>query len=202
MLEFRGFPKLSRLNREVVVTEKIDGTNAQVFVVNGNELGTLINSEFIKSYATLADNLFVIAGSRNRWIRVGDDNFGFAGWVRGNAQELVKLREGQHFGEWWGQGIQRGYGLTERRFSLFNTGRWLDNPERPSCCSVVPLLWAGKFSDLDCHDIMDNLAFGGSRAAEGFQNPEGIVVFQSSSGTLNKMTFEHDGGKWSANQQA
>ena len=30
--EFESFPSISRLSRQCVVTEKIDGTNAQVFV--------------------------------------------------------------------------------------------------------------------------------------------------------------------------
>lgn len=33
MLDFEGFPKMARLSREVVITEKIDGTNAQVLIV-------------------------------------------------------------------------------------------------------------------------------------------------------------------------
>ncbi len=61
-------------------------------------------------------------GSRTRWITAQDDNHGFARWVEGNKQELLKLGAGRHFGEWWGSGIQRGYGLQkgEKRFSLFN----------------------------------------------------------------------------------
>ena len=31
-VEFVGFPKIARYSREIVATEKIDGTNAQVFV--------------------------------------------------------------------------------------------------------------------------------------------------------------------------
>jgi hypothetical protein len=29
-VEFAGFPKIARLSRECVITEKIDGTNAQI----------------------------------------------------------------------------------------------------------------------------------------------------------------------------
>jgi hypothetical protein len=35
-MEFKAFPKISRFSREVVVTEKIDGTNGQIFI--GKEL--------------------------------------------------------------------------------------------------------------------------------------------------------------------
>lgn len=31
-MTFEAFPKISRLRRNVIVTEKIDGTNAQVFI--------------------------------------------------------------------------------------------------------------------------------------------------------------------------
>jgi len=32
MSEFQEFPKMARLSREVIITEKIDGTNIQVFI--------------------------------------------------------------------------------------------------------------------------------------------------------------------------
>lgn len=117
-MEFTGFPKIARLNREIVITEKIDGTNAQIFI---NEAGGLF------------------AGSRTRWITPGkDDNYGFAGWVERNRKELLKLGPGQYFGEWWGAGIQRRYGMTEKVFSLFRQPEVL-----PSCCRVVPVLLLG-----------------------------------------------------------
>lgn len=66
---FVEFRKIPRLNREIVVTEKIDGTNAQILVSDdGKEL---------------------IAGSRNRWITTENDNHGFAKWVESNKEELI-----------------------------------------------------------------------------------------------------------------
>ena len=38
--KFAPFPKLSRLFRDIVVTEKIDGTNAQVCVLDNPEPGS------------------------------------------------------------------------------------------------------------------------------------------------------------------
>ena len=67
MVEFQEFPKMARLSREVIVTEKIDGTNAQVFI---SEDGS------------------IIAGSRTKWLTPQDDNFGFAKWVEENKEEL------------------------------------------------------------------------------------------------------------------
>ena len=168
--EFQGFPKIGRLNKEWIATEKIDGTNAQVVVSD--------------------DGQRVRAGSRTRWITPGEDNFGFAAWVAKNADELLQLGPGQHFGEWWGSGIQRGYGLKEKRFSLFNVSRWTDS--RPACCGVVPTLFRGKFDALDVRLLMTELQNTGSLAAPGFMKPEGIVLFCTANNALFKKTFEKD----------
>lgn len=166
---FVPFPKIPRLKRGCIITEKIDGTNAQVVI---GEDGS------------------VRAGSRNRWITPEDDNFGFARWVAEHADGLRELGPGQHFGEWWGLGIQRGYGLHERRFSLFNTGRW--NNERPACCGVVPVLYAGDFSTNIVDDIVAGLTVTGSRAAPGFNDPEGVVVFMTAARHTYKVMCKND----------
>jgi hypothetical protein len=64
------------------------------------------------------------AGSRSRWLTPEADNFGFAAWVKEHAVEFRALGPGRHFGEWWGRGINRGYGQLIRWFSLFNVSRW------------------------------------------------------------------------------
>src|SRR6478609_1926046 len=142
MPEFQEFPKMPRLSREVIITEKIDGTNAQVLITPEGEIH---------------------AGSRTRWITPESDNFGFAAWVRDNREQLLQLGPGRHFGEWWGSGIQRRYGLSEKRWSLFNVQRWClwnQEPEAiptadpritkmqerlPQCCHLVPVLYRGQF---------------------------------------------------------
>lgn len=167
---FPAFPKISRFSREVIVTEKIDGTNAQIYI---DETMTNIH-----------------AGSRSRWITPNEDNFGFARWVEEHATDLLRLGPGSHFGEWWGAGIGRRYGLTEKRFSLFNVSRWAD--ERPACCSIVPVLWRGPFEALRVDDVLGSLVSGGSVAAPGFMKPEGIVIFHVPSGTLFKKTIDKD----------
>lgn len=169
--EFRPFTKIPRWNRDVLVTEKIDGTNAQIIV---NDTG---------------DDL--CAASRTRLITPGvADNFGFAAWVMDNKAELLKLGPGHHFGEWYGYGIQRGYGLANRRFALFNVTRWSE--ERPSCCDVVPVLWAGLMQDFSPDVVLGALKLSGSRAAPGFMSPEGIIVLHKASNQLFKMTLERD----------
>ena len=66
MTEFKEFPKIPRLHRFCVITEKIDGTNASITIT--------------------AEGEFLI-GSRNRWITPEDDNHGFARWAAANKEE-------------------------------------------------------------------------------------------------------------------
>jgi hypothetical protein len=118
---------------------------------------------------------------------------------------LVKtLGEGRHYGEWWGQGIQRGYGLSEKRFSLFNTLRWKQT-ELPEGLYVVPCLVDNEYIDNPgqaADNIMFRLKSKGSRAAPGFMDPEGIVMFHRASGVAFKKTFDYDEyGKWMENQE-
>lgn len=169
--EFEGFQKIYRWNRPIVVTEKIDGTNAQVHITDAGD---------------------IVAGSRNRFLKPGDDNFGFAAFVEANKADLLSLGPGTHYGEWWGSGIQRGYGLKERRFSLFNTARWGET--RPKCCDVVPVLWTGMAADLDLDAIGRALRAAGSIAAPGFINPEGVVIYHSASRQLFKYTLDKNDG--------
>lgn len=182
--EFTEFPSIARLSRECVVTEKIDGTNAQVHITEDGRL---------------------FAGSRTRWITPAADNFGFAAWVQAHRDELLALGPGSHFGEWWGSGIQRGYNLTkgEKRWHLFNTGRWVpaggllgDKQEfAPSCCGVVPVLYAGPFDTAAIEASLTLLGTTGSVVSPGFMKPEGIVVWHDKARVLFKKTVGDDGHK-------
>ena len=189
--EFMEFPKIARLSREMIITEKIDGTNAQVCI---------------------AEDGSIIAGSRTRWITPQSDNYGFAKWVEDNKQDLIKLGVGRHFGEWWGSGIQRGYGLTngDKRFSLFNVVRWClygFEPQRiitgdpriekyqdilPKCCGLVPILYRGLFDTTKVDEVLWDLKITGSRASEGFMRPEGVVVYHVAGNIGFKKTIEKD----------
>jgi len=171
--EFKSYPSISRLSRDVVVTEKLDGSNAQVHIY------------------TEDSELKIIAGSRNRWLTAEQDNFGFAKWVENNKDQLLTLGEGTHFGEWWGSGIQVGYGLAEKRFSLFNTGLWND-ANTPDCCHVVPILHEGEFDMAVIDGILQGLKESGSVAAPGFMKPEGVVVYHKHSNTMFKKTIKND----------
>lgn len=183
MDEFVKFRKIPRLFRDVVITEKIDGTNAAINIRQDDD-----------------GEMFVTAQSRNRVITPEDDNFGFARWVWDNLDPLTTiLGPGVHFGEWWGSGIQRGYGLAkgEKRFSLFNTARWghLNIPVEDRLVrelGVVPLLYSGPFDTYEIDLIVEELEFNGSFAAEGFMDPEGVVVYHAASNQSFKVTVKND----------
>jgi hypothetical protein len=168
---FEKFSKIPRFYRDIIITEKIDGTNAQIFI---SEDGT------------------VLAGSRNLWIAPEKDNYGFAKWVYLHIEELVReLGPGRHFGEWWGQGIQRGYGLKEKRFSLFAVSRW--SPDSPlNLCKVVPVLYSGPFSEAQITRSLLELKTSGSSAAPGFMAPEGIIIYHTAAQRTFKVTLEND----------
>lgn len=168
---FEAFPKIPRLKREICITEKIDGTNAQVIVLPDGR---------------------VLAASRTRFITPEDDNMGFAKWVMAHEVELRDgLGIGRHYGEWWGIGIQRRYGLSEKRFSLFNADRWTKN-QPPSCCNVVPILYNGPWSQEAIELQLETLRSVGSIAAPWFMSPEGVVVYHRASKSLFKVLIDND----------
>ncbi len=199
-LEFTEFEKISRLNREVIVTEKIDGTNGQVHI----RLANPIDFEHGYDCQIEVDGVahYIRAGSRNRWVPHvgGDDNNGFGRWVYQHAHELAALGTGAHFGEWWGLGIQRKYGVPEKRWSLFNVARWRDPGDHfapanavlvPTCCNVVPILAIG-VGMAPVEEGLMKLRADGSYAAPGFMKPEGVVAYHTHSRTLFKVTLERD----------
>ena len=209
-MEFTPWPSISRLNKDAVYTEKINGTNSAVVIEriapnNGEyadwELELLGWSGNEKIVYDESGVYLVAAQSRNRFIVPGDDNFAFAKWVYDNSSNLVKvLGEGRHFGEWWGSGIQGGYGLPkgEKRFSLFNVKRWEDTldwnkghdmlPE----LYIVPVLDRSMFSTERAKELVHELRHTGSWASPGFMKPEGVVVFHTASGALYKTFLEND----------
>lgn len=184
--EFQEFRKIPRLSREIIITEKIDGTNGLIY----------INDDCTEIYA----------GSKSRWLDDHNDNFGFYHWAMDNKEELLKLGKGYHYGEWMGKGIQRNYGITEKRFYLFNVGRWVKNEitesgnsylqEKqeycPSCCYVVPELYHGMFNTEVISKYLESLRNNGSRAVPGFMDAEGIVIYHIPSRYYFKKTIKND----------
>ena len=194
-LVFEKFPKIGRMKRGCTITEKIDGTNAQIlFDAEGN----------------------LLVGSRKREIwpegtegkDKGCDNAGFAAWVYSNREALFAfLGEGRHYGEWCGCGIQRNYGLAEKHFLLFNTARFAEGrqeiPEELKAIGLgaVPILYQGDFTTEAVDSVMLDLFIHGSYLGDGFKKPEGVVVYHHAIQQYFKITFEHDGkGKGLDNQ--
>jgi hypothetical protein len=189
-MEFVKWSKIPRFNREWEITEKIDGTNAVLYWSDTHD-GRFDTSSVL---AQVGD-LFLYAGSRNRWLHHGADNHGFAKWAQENAEDLATLGPGRHYGEWYGQGVQRGYGLNEKRFALFNT-KWSAQFDMglPKGVDSVPILTHAAGASLNA-DILESLAWlreYGSAIAPDYKNPEGIVIRHMQSGDRFKVTVEDD----------
>lgn len=175
--EFVRWSKIPRWHKPWLLTEKIDGTNAHIAVEEvGDDYAPGDGVTLVQHHDT---TYAVRAASRNRWLAPGsDDNFGFAAWVAKHADQLAHLGIGRHYGEWYGQGIQRTYQLPYRRWALFDP-RWAE--ELPSCLPdevhAVPVIARCDGPDLSakiafCLDYLDRV---GSHAAPG-RRPEGVVA--------------------------
>jgi len=201
---FEAYPKIPRLGKlRWSITEKLDGTNAIVRIVRvplDVDSGVLA---LASGALALGPEYAVFAGSRSRWLQPGKntDNFGFAQFVQDNIDYLVKwLGEGTHYGEWWGQGIQRTYGLSQKYFTLFNPFRYqhlptaCDQISTNALLGTVPLLYSGDgLDDLSQSIEMSKVQMYsfGSKACT-FDRPEGFIVCLGDK--LNKMIV-HDGPK-------
>ena len=221
-MEFRSWGKTPRLFRDIVITEKIDGTNSAIIIeqIFPNDVAT-------NHFAEVGiDGAFYAVGaqSKNRLIFPGKttDNYGFAAFVEANVVELVRLLGvGHHFGEWWGEGIQKRYSggssdVTSKRreFALFDTakhaggvkgdlytlptfGQFEDEAGRSVTVKSVPVLYEGDFSEQAIRDALDDLNRFGSVAAPFHPNPEGIVIYHAQSKQVYKVTRDNnDKGKW------
>lgn len=177
---FVSWGKIPRLFRDVTISEKIDGTNAAIGILDDGQ---------------------VYAQSRKKLITAEADNAGFAAWVERNSNDLrTILGPGLHFGEWWGRGVQRGYGLDSKRFSLFNTARWgdllsvyeQDSYEDFLGLHVVPVLYQGPFSEYEIRATLELLRINGSSAAPGYMDPEGIIIYHTAANSMWKVTIHDD----------
>lgn len=175
----------------MVITQKIHGTNAQIFIeevsfIPENEAGSVcVDDRFFK----------IRAGSRNRWLFVDVDNFGFAAFVESNAAELIEfLGEGRHFGEWAGPGINSGEGLTEKTFILFDWWKYPEDLVFPKQVRTVPILYMGVLDTNAIKIAMEDLKKDGSVLVPGFMRPEGVVT--SINGQLVKTVFEAEDTQW------
>lgn len=173
--EFVPWPKTPRLFKAMTITEKIDGTNGCVVITDDGD---------------------VFCQSRKRFITPADDNHGFAKWVYGNSKGISEvLGPGRHYGEWWGNGINRGYGCSqgEKYFSLFNVKKWdwLAGESNPvEGLTVVPAIYSGDFNTWEVIHNAKLLQESGSWAKPGYDRPEGVCIYHEASGHLYKYPFD------------
>lgn len=180
--EFRPWGSTDRFHKGLYVTEKIDGTNGCIAI----------------GYRK------VVAQSRKRSISPDNDNYGFAAWVHENAGVLEDtLGIGYHYGEWYGEGIQKNpLGIGGRHFGLFNAWHWgrpenLDSLSMVPGLTVVPTLFDGTKNDADIYTlprIVEDLAYYGSsvQGSNPLAKPEGIIVWHRGTNTRYKILLDND----------
>jgi hypothetical protein len=198
-MQFAKWKSIPRLSKEaMVITEKIDGSNGCIIIEPWREDANY-DSNYVLTITLNGEKYFFAVQSRNRFITPVDDNAGFARWAVKNAEGLIEtLGYGKHYGEWWGSGIQRNYGLSEKRFSLFNAPRWheaisyLFATTPVAELRTVPLLYTGRF-DLDKLTAARETVSKGSVASPTFKgSAEGVVVYLREADVSYKILLEND----------
>ena len=182
-VNYNSFPSIERLeNIYCIISEKIDGTNSLIEINETN----------------------VRFGSRNRYISFSDDNAGFANFFKDyearfeDAAKDITTDESyplRIYGEWFGCGIQRGYGLKDKFFMPFNSfySEKLIEYQVPNV--IAPnIMYTGKFSMEVVDTCMQQLKLNGSGVVKDYKQPEGIVIFFPKYNFRLKETF--DGAKW------
>ena len=185
MGEFRKWGSTPRWHNGMTITEKINGTNGGIIIYNGQ----------------------VKAQSRKRIITPDDDNFGFARWVYDNAGALMDtLGYGYHYGEWFGEGIQKNpLGIEGKRFALFHATKYTPangyDLEQVDNLETVPLLHHGQATVWTIPDILADLVAGSKvvGAKEGAES-EGIIVWHKETQQKYKILLTNDDvHKWQLN---
>lgn len=186
-MSYPSFPSIERLeNLYCHITEKVDGTNGLIKI-----------------------SRYVCFGSRNRYITPEDDNNGFAKFFSKYQKELFSVFNTidkeyppngidaplNIYGEWFGKGIQRGYGLAEKHFMPFSEflATKLIDAGVPNIKMPVTL-YSGKFSIATLDGCMNKLKDEGSQVIPGYNRPEGVVIYFPTYNFRLKETFE--GPKW------
>ena len=218
MSNYASFPSIERLeNIYCVISEKVDGTNGLIEVAKVGKIGVDIETNSAFPSFTYNTETQVRFGSRNRYITFNNDNAGFANFFRHYetklkdiAKDIIvaanseasqtneKPTEGYPFriyGEWFGRGIQRDYGLKDKFFMPFSYfyAEKLIEYQVPNI--ITPnVMYTGKFSMEVVNTCMQQLKLNGSGLVKDYKQPEGIVIFFPKYNFRLKETF--DGAKW------
>lgn len=175
---FIKWPSTPRFHKGLTITEKIDGTNACIRILDGK----------------------VSAQSRKRLITPGDDNYGFAAWVYENAGALTDvLGYGVHFGEWFGEGIQKNpLGIEGKRFAHFSPWKFNDMEkeriQESGLVEFVPVLFEGQADYMTIPNVIDNLRAFHSYVpgAKWDAKAEGIIVWHRETQQKYKILLDND----------
>ena len=111
--EFIEFPKMARLSREVIVTEKLDGTNAQIFIqhesLESKDSGNPLVQGFVPD-AIMVDYLNICASAR---IKPGNGVNSYT-YIKAIAEELRGLAVEFNVPVWSATQLTRsGYGSSD-----------------------------------------------------------------------------------------
>lgn len=186
---FIKWPSTPRWHKGLTITEKIDGTNACIRILDGT----------------------VSAQSRKRLITPESDNFGFAEWVHENAGALTDvLGYGVHFGEWFGEGIQKNpLGIEGKRFALFSPWKFNESQkeviENSGLVEFVPVLFEGQADIYTIPRVLEELDWDGTKVqgakmiSQGYAfepdrmaRPEGIIVWHRETQQKYKILLDND----------
>jgi hypothetical protein len=206
-LEFEPWGKTPRfVNETITITEKIDGTNACIVIL---PFDAEAHHDLTSTGKALMVNMDEVPGfepthtfatqSRKKFIWPGkqSDNAGFAAWAWENAYDIISdLGYGKHYGEWWGRGIQRNYGLDTKKFSLFNPWRYSEDGDRLFTVKemgTVPTLYTGDANTENIYNALRYLEEHGSVAAPEWRTPEGIIISYKLAQTRYKLLINDDG---------
>jgi RNA ligase (TIGR02306 family) len=186
----KNYPNIFEDEEQVVVTEKIHGTNAR-FACVPFHADTVFKR--IKQFFGLAPKYEFVYGSHNVQLQSKIIHQGYYGETLGNvyAEAAIKynlkeiLKPGEAvYGEIYGDGIQKGYqygcAKDERKLVLFDVmvdGQWLDVIEGKKWVEsrnlpYVPVLYVGPFIKDKIYALRD----GDSVLAPSQKVREGVVV--------------------------
>jgi hypothetical protein len=177
MIEFEKWSKTTRLESDVTISEKANGSNVAICAeikADGDDF-----------------NISLAAQTRTQMVHMGNDQVGVAKWTIINYQSLIYdlfLGDGvtppkpgiyRHFGEF----MTRGH--KEPHLYLFNTKRWSGKTFATPTLKVVPVLFEGRYYEGIVEKCLEDLRTNGSRIHPGIA-PEGVVTYWHGDNSMKK----------------